>query len=241
MALLAHEAIIKQAPLQTAFKSEAVLMETVSKKENLRIFTELADFAASLEVEIGAGTVDLVLGSIRKTDKAEIRPSARRKLTGKELLILSCLYPRKGLLLETIAVKSTLCNSEVKRLLTGMLSEELIYQPTATTYAYNPILEEFDEVIAIEGKLSNWKKALEQANRNRLFASASYVVIDVRYSRPALLNLDKFKTLNIGLAVAISNSGHVEIVFRPRKQKPMSVMYFLLAKLCLALNDDTIH
>lgn len=56
-----------------------------------------------------------------------------------------------------------------------------------------------DEIIAIEAKLKNWKKALSQATRYKRFSDYSFVLLDSTYASSALKNIELFRLQNIGL------------------------------------------
>ncbi len=63
-----------------------------------------------------------------------------------------------------------------------------------------------DTSIAIEAKLKNWKQALKQARRYQRFANYSYVLLDSRFSSPAIKNIHLFHRHNIGLILMNSNT-----------------------------------
>ncbi|MEA3327259.1 MAG: hypothetical protein U9R53_08120 [Chloroflexota bacterium] len=77
---------------------------------------------------------------------------------------------------------------------------------------------------AIELKLSNWKRALEQAFRYRSFANYSYVVLDNAHVRPAVRNINEFQRKNIGL-IGLSDSGELFDYFKPEIKKPYSMQF----------------
>lgn len=74
-------------------------------------------------------------------------------------------------------------------------------------------------VIAIEYKLSNWKRALVQAYRYRSFAEESYVFLDKSYIHRAKKNIEDFKLSNIGLS-SVDIDGNIEIIFQPESRAP---------------------
>lgn len=77
---------------------------------------------------------------------------------------------------------------------------------------------------AIELKLSNWKRALEQAFRYRSFANYSYVILDNSHIRPAKKNIIEFQRKNIGL-IGLSDSGELFEYFKPEIKKPYSMEF----------------
>lgn len=88
----------------------------------------------------------------------------------------------------------------------------------------------FRNVFAIEAKLKNWKRALNQAHRYKWFAEYAFVVMDAHYAEPAINNLDLFKRYNVGLAT-ISPDGSLIRYYKPIKQKPYDpIMQMLLSE-----------
>ena len=54
-------------------------------------------------------------------------------------------------------------------------------------------------IISIEGKLKNWRRAVFQAQRYKRFSNLSFVLLEEKYSNPAIKNIDLFKNVNVGL------------------------------------------
>jgi hypothetical protein len=61
---------------------------------------------------------------------------------------------------------------------------------------YKPIVS---DVVSIEAKLKDWKKALSQALRYRRFSEYVFVLLDEDYIWPALKCLELFEDSNVGL------------------------------------------
>lgn len=74
-----------------------------------------------------------------------------------------------------------------------------------------------DNVIAIEAKLKDWKRAIFQARRYKKFSDFSYVLLDEHYARPALNNIEVFEAYNIGL-ITMSNNNY-SIHYQPTLQE----------------------
>ncbi|WP_230504553.1 hypothetical protein [Sutcliffiella rhizosphaerae] len=82
------------------------------------------------------------------------------------------------------------------------------------------------DIVAIEGKLSNWQAALTQAIRYLRFAKSAYVALDMDYIHR--VDLNEFKKYNIGL---ISVGSKVEVMYKPQSQKPIDpVMRYRIAE-----------
>ncbi|MFB6144283.1 MAG: hypothetical protein ABEJ98_03135 [Candidatus Nanohaloarchaea archaeon] len=64
----------------------------------------------------------------------------------------------------------------------------------------NPDLQShIKTAVAVELKLSKWKKALEQAERSKSYSEYQFVALDEDRIRPAKKNIDKFRSKNVGL------------------------------------------
>lgn len=82
-----------------------------------------------------------------------------------------------------------------------------------------------DNVIAVEAKLKNWKRALFQAQRYKKFSDFSFVLLDEHHSNSALANLSAFKDSNIGL-ITMSDTSYC-IHYVPEKQNNKKDDYFV--------------
>lgn len=88
----------------------------------------------------------------------------------------------------------------------------------------------YNNSFAIEAKLKDWKRALNQAQRYKWFAEYSYVVMDEHYSQPATRNIDAFIKYNVGFAT-INTKGEFNRIYNPKRQKPYDpVMQVLFAE-----------
>jgi hypothetical protein len=74
------------------------------------------------------------------------------------------------------------------------------------------------EIITIEVKLKNWKRALQQAYKYRSFSDIAFICMDEKYLKPALANIDLFKKSNIGL-ISINLNRDVKIHYEPILKK----------------------
>ncbi len=84
-----------------------------------------------------------------------------------------------------------------------------------------------DTVVSIEAKLKNWQRALNQANRYKKFSHYSFVMMDEKYSSPAILNLNTFKKLEIGLITMNNDNQQYKIHCIPERKKQDKSSYYL--------------
>jgi hypothetical protein len=72
------------------------------------------------------------------------------------------------------------------------------------------------EVIAIEAKLSNWKRGFYQAYRYRQYANKSYLALHSKYVHRALANEGHFIRSNVGLIEV--NDKSIKILIEPKRE-----------------------
>lgn len=77
-----------------------------------------------------------------------------------------------------------------------------------------------DQVVAFEAKLTNWRKAMDQAWRNTSFADKVFVVLPRECARPAIQHQLAFEEVGVGLClfdeegieVAIHSGDHTPVL-----------------------------
>lgn len=85
------------------------------------------------------------------------------------------------------------------------------------------------ELWAFELKVDHWQRALFQALQYRAFAHYVAVVISERWAHRVERQIDRFRTLNVGIIALDSDSGAIRSVLRPRKRSPASRFHHLYA------------
>jgi hypothetical protein len=75
---------------------------------------------------------------------------------------------------------------------------------------------------AIEGKISDWRKGLQQAFRYRYFAHRSMLVLPIPTARFASQFLPTFRRLRVGLWGFDERTGRLQKWFTPRAKTPLS-------------------
>jgi hypothetical protein len=82
---------------------------------------------------------------------------------------------------------------------------------------------------AFEVKLRDWRQALRQANRYRFFAHVPIVVLPAERCGPALVYLDTFRLLNVGLWSFAPAANRIVAHFTPRCARPRDIQQALRA------------
>ena len=175
------------------------------------------------EFDSYVGIADLVVGTYK--------PNLSRKVC-REPVNLNWVHPLTDLRLnQRISVDefkykyNLSTKSSIKRLneyvQSGFLKIIEVHQYIVTK-EYEVITE---NIVAIEAKLKNWKRALFQAKRYKKFSDFAFVLLDESYANSAISNLEKFGADNIGL-VTMNNTSFT-IHHLPNKQNPKKQPYFI--------------
>jgi hypothetical protein len=223
--------LLEQSLPKNSFRYEAHLIDLVMR--NLSVFLPRTHATiASKEVGIGAGTVDVLLAvpNVQQLlaglqDKAFVS----KKVTGKSAVVLTHLHMNQPLKAETIAKNTRLDEQTTLTILNELMASGFVSQLPSGTFVRTLLSQQFEKMVSIEGKLSNWRQALSQAYRNKLFSMYSYVVLDGKNVRPAIKGLAQFKKLGVGLAIGSADNETICILYRPPISKPISSIFYLQA------------
>jgi hypothetical protein len=90
--------------------------------------------------------------------------------------------------------------------------------------------------VAIEAKVSDWKKAVEQASRNTIFANYSYIALPRSLAEHVCQNA-LFDRLGLGL-LGVEKGGDVRILRRAPRTKPIAWYYYYNLALTLSRTDE---
>lgn len=127
-----------------------------------------------IEPDIEGWFPDIVAVYSRLSDK---RP---RLLPSKTALrVLHEVYRARGIHIDTIAERSYLPRKQLVEAIHDLSELGFIYPVHAGVVRCRPKSEVFTAtaIVAVEAKVSHWRRALDQAHRNKWFASASYVLL----------------------------------------------------------------
>lgn len=80
-------------------------------------------------------------------------------------------------------------------------------------------------IVAIEAKLTDWRRAISQAYRYQRYASQSWVILDASRARGAIAAKKEFQRLNVGLKV-LTREGKGKTYVTPRALPPKSMLHF---------------
>lgn len=167
------------------------------------------------EVDLGFGIADLVISKMK-----QLQTIKQTYLNYFDITIYKIIESNPDISFEKIKDITKANSNTIKKSIEKLIFESYIKE-IDTLYKIGRTYKNCSyDSIAIEAKLKNWKRALHQAYRYKWFASTSYVVLDEKRISGAILNIDIFKKMNVGLA-CINKNGIVSILFKPKKEKPI--------------------
>ena len=199
------------------FESEAALVKAIiacvarARRHEYRV---------ELEVDAGVGVADLVLAK-------------RSPRSTKALRAAAMVSPRLAVLLKQgvgDAIKSRaelaafLGTSEggAQRVIAQLLAAGVASHSRDSLTISGLRTPPFERLIAVEAKISDWRRVLVQAYRNLQFADESWVVLDHAFARPAIAQLDRFRIAGVGLA-SVERGRGLFIHHAAATQGPMSL------------------
>jgi len=182
---------------------------------------------AAESLRIGAGIPDIIVATYRP-ELGEIKDSYRSypNVLGY-LRHVSMAQPA------TIAARTGMALPRVEESVTALLDAKALHckgRSVALTPAWRDVLP---KTFAIEAKVSNWRTALRQACRNRLFVHESYVALPTSVASRA--SRDPVVMEGAIGVLAIGEGGKVKMVQRPKRRNPVAWGYYY--RLALAIND----
>jgi hypothetical protein len=199
------------------FSTEKDLVKKLKKNYSIICNWNTSTYVTKLleEVDLGFGIADLVISKMRPTYNMKLA-----NLTYFDITIYKIIESNPDISFEKIKHITRADTITIKKSIEKLMLESYVKE-IDTLYKLGRTYKNcLSDSIAIEAKLKNWKRALNQAYRYKWFASTSYVVLDEKRISGALLNIDLFKKMNVGLA-CIDKKGNVSILFKPQKEKPI--------------------
>jgi hypothetical protein len=163
------------------------------------------------EPELPTGLPDLVAVYMPKK-QPELTPK-RLRLTAAHIRVLHGLHILSSSSIQDLSCQLRISRADLERLTLGLSEAELI------TVRGNTLLPKklsgsfaVKHIVAIEAKISNWSKALEQAAANRWFASQSFILIPPNRSIARISD----RALELGVGVLVFEDNQVNQIVDPR-------------------------
>jgi hypothetical protein len=184
------------------------------------------------EFDSGYGIADIVLFSHSELSFSSLL--AFSNLPEKWTYVLRCLPYRQRFSTEELQILASASLRMTRRMLESFVSAGYVKASGGDqwTKVRQPKLA-FLDVTAVEAKLSDWRRALNQACRYQQFATSSWVLLDASLSRSAVAAIESFRHFNVGLAT-IDKQAYVEVHHRPVLEEPKSPVLHWMANVNLS-------
>ena len=210
------------------FKTEQSLVDLLKKKIKkgglpLQLNDRKMRKVVLDEVDLGYGVADLVV------THTKAKPRFRPSLAKVDIGILNCIERYLNIAIEEISRITGVSIKQVTESIEKLEERSLVRVGKNNQVSIKKGYQcAICETVAIEAKLSNWKRALKQAYRYHWFANLSLVCIPEDKVKPAVGGLDQFKKLNVGL-LTLNQQGEIKLVFAPKVSQPIDIdMHMLL-------------
>ena len=169
-------------------------------------------------LSIGAGMPDLLIASY----DPQILALAHVEMPDAQ--ILAYLRAVRHARMETIAQRVGRSHQTVVRCLDGLVRAKVV-SSGPNTFSMSPMWRSIlPEITTIEAKVTNWKKAVDQANRNRIFAHRSYIALPSSVAHRIRLE-PTFHQFGLGL-IAVTDDDKVTVLRRARRSQPKVWAYY---------------
>ncbi|RZK14597.1 MAG: hypothetical protein EOO43_16130 [Flavobacterium sp.] len=173
------------------------------------------------EVNLGFGVADLVISKLKTNE------ISKTCLSYFDILIYKIIATDKKVSIDMLKSITKAKESQIRKSLDMLMLESYVNHQDSIFQIGSGYKSVSSKTIAIEAKLRNWKRALDQAYRYKWFATQSYVVLDSQHISPAINCIHNFTQLNVGLA-EINVDGKLTTHFRPTSEKPIDDKMFML-------------
>ncbi len=176
-------------------------------------------------VAVGAGRPDLVLVSYHP------QVIALSNMDCSKAQVLAYLRAVRGAKLDTIAERMRMRPADARNTMDMLVEAEAVHGTIEGNFSLSPLWREIlPEVITIEVKVSNWAKAVAQAQRNRIFAHRSFIALPDPVAQ-RIQPEPVLRQLGIGL-LSVSDAGEVRVLKAARLHRPsVWIYYYQLASL----------
>lgn len=197
---------------------EAVIENAVAKQIPNLFPSNAHQLWTAGSVPIGAGMPDLVVVS------CEPQVFALAQVEMPNAQILAYLRAVGRARLDTITDRMGKPRELILRYLNGLVEVEAVSNESETFSLLPTWREILPEIVTVEAKVANWRKAVEQAGRNRIFAHRSFVALPERVAQRVRVE-PIFSQLGIGL-LSVNDDNEVSVVRRAYRRQPRVWSYY---------------
>ncbi len=168
------------------------------------------------EVNLGYGIAGIVLTECIATDEKR-----NKYLNPLEIKLLDIINRNPGTTIERIVSRTRIAKQKVRSGISSLEDTGFVRTVEGQLTPLNNYTSTVKKSIAIEAKLRNWKRALNQAYRYKWFSDKSFVCLPTSTIKPAAKNIDIFKKMGIGLIEVCKDKG-IKILYNPKSKRPLS-------------------
>jgi hypothetical protein len=169
-------------------------------------------------VPLGAGRPDIVLTAC----EPQILALTDVDITSRAMLAYLRAVGRARS--ETISARLGKSLKAVERTLSSLVEADIIIVDRGSYTLSEEWRAVLPEIITIEVKVGDWRRAVTQAARNRIFAHRSFVALPAQVAK-RVKSEAIFRELGIGLLM-IESDGDVRVVRRARRAMPKVWSYY---------------
>lgn len=181
-------------------------------------------------VPIGAGIPDLILAVYEPS----VFALANSDISTTKILafLRSVKCARLDTIIQRVQKPKRVIEQEIDKLLTSQ-----IVMCESDVFYISPLWKEIlPEIITIEVKVSNWKKAIQQATRNQIFSHRSYIALPYNLAHKIKSNRS-FQYSGIGL-LSIRDEENIAILKQSRSTRPLVWSYYYRVALYIAHQQE---
>jgi hypothetical protein len=199
------------------FESEKLLVESVitNVKAICLPYSRSSNTNVLTEVDLGFGRADIVVSQLRND-----RIVSPIDLNYFDAIIYRLVETQGVISFAQLHTITKAKNSKINRTIDKLIMESYVEQSDSIICFKNEYKRISTHSIAIEAKLKNWKRALQQAYRYKWFAEEAVVILDSAFVNPALKNISEFQKLGVGLA-QINLKGKINFHYRATSCSPV--------------------
>jgi hypothetical protein len=169
---------------------------------------------------VGAGKPDIILAGCAPEVVALDHKDARARA------LLAYLRIARKAKLATMSTRLGYDTNSVRKSIEGLVESKIVLSENDSFKLSEPWKSVLPEIITIEAKVGDWRRALNQAVRNQLFAHRSFVALP---SSVALRARDDemFKRYGIGI-LSVEKCDSVRVLRHARRATPRIWLYYYL-------------
>lgn len=209
--------------LEVVASSQEQLPQAFPPRDERRLHPALVSLAEALAARYGGGVlVEEFAGPYGRADfvlvdyepevlKSRLAAGLPPIRTGSHTKVIGALSSRYARPADEVAARTGLWLPTVERSLSSLVRSGAISKTADARYRRHPALVPVASLLALEAKLSDWGRAIEQARKYALWSHRTVVVLETLTNKEATLS----RARRLGLGVAVESS----LLVRPRQRR----------------------